>query len=116
MDCGYHAGRFLSSEVLERWRDAVRPHVSSDLPRLVDVGAGTGIFAAAWSDWTAASVVAVETSMKMIAARARADADVTSVRGVAEGPPLQAARGELVWGLAALHHLRDIQPDWRETT
>jgi predicted RNA methylase len=53
-------GRVLPAVALDRWAAAVQPYVPSAPVRVIDVSAGTGIFAAAWSRWGAASVVAIE--------------------------------------------------------
>lgn len=41
----YQSGRALTSDVLERWGRAVRPYLGDGPIRVVDLGAGTGIFA-----------------------------------------------------------------------
>jgi hypothetical protein len=59
----YQEGRAMPHEVLDRWGRAVRPHLAADgRVRVADLGAGTGIFAAAWPAWGASNVVAVEVS------------------------------------------------------
>src|SRR5215468_8242238 len=62
----YKAVREVPRDGLDEWRDAVRRHLRPS-PRmtLVDIGAGTGAFAAAFSDWFDLSVVAVEPSAAM---------------------------------------------------
>ena len=51
---------------LSEWREAVRRHLRpSQGMTLVDIGAGTGAFAAAFSDWFDLSVLAVEPSAAM---------------------------------------------------
>ena len=47
----YQRGRSLPAEVLERCAAALRPYVPPGASRVVDVGAGTGIFAEAWPQW-----------------------------------------------------------------
>lgn len=62
----YKAVRELPRDGLGEWRDAIRRHLSP-VPRMtvVDIGAGTGQFAAAFSDWFGLSIVAVEPSAAM---------------------------------------------------
>jgi len=103
----YRSGRALSDEVLDRWGAAVRPHLAP-LPdravRVADVGAGTGIFAAAWPRWAEATVVAVEPTPGMIA---EGDPSVSYVRGRAEGLPVASRSIDVVWVSTALHHFTD---------
>ena len=62
----YRAVREIPRDGLEEWRDAVRRHLSP-VPgmTLVDIGAGTGQFAAAFGDWFGLSIIAVEPSAAM---------------------------------------------------
>src|SRR5215470_13600116 len=62
----YKAVREVPRDGLGEWRDAIRRHLSP-LPgmTLVDIGAGTGQFAAAFSDWFGLTVLAVEPSAAM---------------------------------------------------
>jgi len=103
----YRTGRALPDDVLDRWGAAVRPHLGH-LPnrtiRVADVGAGTGIFAAAWPRWTDATVVAVEPTPGMIA---EGDPSVAYVRARAEALPVASRGVDVVWVSAALHHFTD---------
>jgi ubiquinone/menaquinone biosynthesis C-methylase UbiE len=87
----YQEGRSLTADVLDHWGEAVRPYLPSGPMRVVDVGAGTGIFAAAWPRWTDATVVAVEPSVAMVAAGGVADPDVTFVLGMRDADSLLTA-------------------------
>jgi len=98
----------LPAEVLERWGSAVRPYLRSGPMRVVDVGAGTGIFAAAWPRWAVASVVGVEPSAAMIRAGDVVDPAVSFVQGVAEALPLRDASADVVWVSTALHHFGHV--------
>lgn len=104
----YQQGRALSDEVLARWARAVRPHLPPGPCRVIDVGAGTGIFAAAWPRWTAATVVAVEPSSAMMRTGRAAHPAVGYVRGVAEALPLPDGCADVVWVSTALHHFADV--------
>lgn len=109
-DC-YRDGRALSPAVLDRWRDAVLPRIPQPPVRVVDVGAGTGMFAAAWSQWLPASVIAVEPSAAMIRAGhegVRYAPGVRYVQGVAEYLPLATGCADVVWISTALHHFTDL--------
>ena len=62
----YKAVREIPRDGLAEWREAVRRHLRpSPGMTLVDIGAGTGAFAAAFSDWFDLSVLAVEPSVAM---------------------------------------------------
>ncbi|MGH9212443.1 MAG: class I SAM-dependent methyltransferase [Acidimicrobiales bacterium] len=104
----YEEGRALPAQVLARWGDAVRPYLPAGTRRLLDLGAGTGIFARAWPGWTHATVVALEPSAAMILAVARKDPGVTFIRGVAEDLPLRHRTMNVVWISTALHHFADL--------
>ena len=62
----FKAVREIPRDGLSEWRDAVRRHLRpSRGMTLVDIGAGTGAFAAAFRDWFDLSVLAVEPSAAM---------------------------------------------------
>ena len=104
----YAEGRSLPIEVLDRWRVAVRPYLPSGSIRVLDVGAGTGIFAGAWPRWTPTVVLALEPSAEMIRAGHVVDPAVTFVRGLAEALPVSDGCAGVVWVSTALHHFGDV--------
>jgi ubiquinone/menaquinone biosynthesis C-methylase UbiE len=110
----YQQGRSLAADVLDRWGDAVKPYLPARPIRVADVGAGTGIFAAAWPRWTDASVVAVEPSAAMAAAGGLDDPEVTFVLGTAEALPLRDGSVDVAWVSTALHHFADVHEAVRE--
>jgi ubiquinone/menaquinone biosynthesis C-methylase UbiE len=110
----YQQGRSLAAHVLERWGDAVKPYLPAGPIRVADVGAGTGIFAAAWPRWTDATVVAVEPSASMAGAGGVDDPDVTFVLGTAEALPLRDGSADVAWVSTALHHFADVHQAVRE--
>ena len=62
----YKAVREVPRDGLGAWREAVRRHLRpSPGMTVVDIGAGTGAFAAAFSDWFGLSMLAVEPSAAM---------------------------------------------------
>jgi ubiquinone/menaquinone biosynthesis C-methylase UbiE len=62
----YKAVREIPRDGLSDWREAVRRQLRpSPGMTVVDIGAGTGVFATAFSDWFGLSVLAVEPSAAM---------------------------------------------------
>ena len=62
----FKAVREVPRDGLSEWRETVRRHLRlSQGMTLADIGAGTGAFAAAFSDWFDLSVLAVEPSAAM---------------------------------------------------
>src|SRR5207249_1030062 len=62
----FKAVREVPREGLVEWREAIRRHLRpSKGMTLVDIGAGTGAFASAFSEWFELSVLAVEPSAAM---------------------------------------------------
>lgn len=111
----YQLARSLPEEVLDKWEAAVRPYLSREPCRVVDLGAGTGIFASAWHRWTTATVVAVEPSTAMTRVGRRAAPAVSFVRGTAERLPLRDGLADLVWMSTSLHHFADMHQAVAET-
>jgi SAM-dependent methyltransferase len=104
----YQEGRSLAADVLDRWANAVEPYLPTGPIRVIDVGAGTGIFAAAWPRWTTAAVVAVEPSAAMVSAGNVDEPGASFVLGVAEALPVSDHCADVVWVSAALHHFADV--------
>lgn len=113
----YDAARGLEPGWLGYWRDAIEPYVPGDgnLP-VLDVGAGTGQWAAAFADWFGVRVVAVEPSSAMLAqARAaRSRSLVHYLGGVAERLPLRDDSCGLAWLSTVIHHITDLPAAARE--
>lgn len=104
----YEEGRALPAGVLARWEEAVRAYLPPSTQRVLDVGAGTGIFARAWPGWAPAAVVAVEPSAAMVRVGTQADPGVRFVRAVAEALPVHDGTADVVWVSTALHHFGDV--------
>ena len=75
----YADGRALNSDTLDRWRHAVSAFLPAraDRCRVLDLGAGTGIFARAWPSWTSCALIALEPSAAM-------RAEMSGTGGIAE--------------------------------
>ncbi len=116
----YRRGRGLSSELLDHWGAAVVAHLPPSPRRVLDVGAGTGLFATVWASWLEGAdraagraavervVVAVEPSPAMVAEFDRSAPGVGVVRGRAEALPVAAASVDVIWVSTALHHFADL--------
>jgi hypothetical protein len=88
----YKAVREVPRDGLLKWREAVRRHLSpTEGMTLVDIGAGTGQFAAAFSDWFRLNVLVVEPSAAM-RVRFRGHRPFTCSREMRD-PPRSPSRG-----------------------
>ncbi len=102
----FQAGRELARDGLAGWRAAVARHLAPRPGmRLLDLGAGTGTWAAAFAGWYGAAVVAVEPSAAM---RARSACPAT-VAGRAEAIPLAAGSVGGAWLSTVIHHVPDLR-------
>jgi ubiquinone/menaquinone biosynthesis C-methylase UbiE len=109
----YLEGRALPPDGMEPWRAAIQPWLpagrSGRWP-VLDLGAGTGQFAAAIAGWFGTGVVAVEPSagMRAQAVRANRHRDVGWVAGLAERLPLRDGACAWAWLSTVVHHLDDL--------
>ena len=88
----FKAVREVPRDGLGAWREAVRRHLRpSPGMTVVDIGAGTGAFAAAFSDWFDLAVLAVEPSAAMRAQIPRRPG-IRVLGGHAGALPLQTTR------------------------
>ena len=106
--------REVPQEGLVQWRDALRRHLSpSQGMTLLDIGAGTGAFATAFSDWFDLSVLAVEPSAAMraqIPSRPR----IQVLEGHAAALPLPDSSADAAWLSTVIHHIPDLEAAARE--
>ena len=110
----FKAVREVPREGLSEWREAVRRHLRpSQGMTLVDIGAGTGAFAAAFVDWFDISVLAVEPSAPM-----RDQIPRTPAIQVFEGDgcalPLADQSADAAWLSLVIHHIPDMAAAARE--
>jgi ubiquinone/menaquinone biosynthesis C-methylase UbiE len=104
----FKAVREVPRDGLSEWREAVRRHLRpSRGMTLVDIGAGTGAFAAAFSDWFDLSVVAVEPSAAMRDQIPRTPA-IQVLEGDASALPLPDESADAAWLSLVLHHIPDL--------
>jgi ubiquinone/menaquinone biosynthesis C-methylase UbiE len=113
----YDRGRGMPLEALEGWRAALAAWLppASGLP-VLDLGAGTGLFAAAIATWFDAWVVGIEPSgeMRRQARQAHAHRRVAYVGGEAERLPLRDHSCAVAWLSTVIHHLGDLAGCARE--
>ena len=104
----FKAVREVPRDGLSEWREAVRRHLRpSQGMTLVDIGAGTGVFAAAFSDWFDLSVLAVEPSAAMRAQIRRTPA-IQVLEGRAAALPLPDESADAAWLSLVIHHIPDL--------
>jgi SAM-dependent methyltransferase len=105
----YKAVREVPRDGLDEWREAVRRHLRpSPGMTLVDVGAGTGAYAAAFSEWFGLKVLAVEPSAAM-RARIPRTAAIEVFEGDASALPLSDESADAAWLSCVLHHIPDLR-------
>jgi ubiquinone/menaquinone biosynthesis C-methylase UbiE len=101
--------REVPRDGLAEWREAVRRELRpSPGMTVVDIGAGTGAFATAFSDWFGVSVVAVEPSAAMRDRIPRRPA-IDVLEGDASALPLADASADAAWLSLVLHHIPDLE-------
>ena len=104
----FKAVREVPRDGLSEWREAVRRHLRpSQGMTLVDIGAGTGAFASAFSDWFDLSVLAVEPSAAMRDHIARTPA-IQVLEGSASALPLPDESADGAWLSLVIHHIPDL--------
>jgi SAM-dependent methyltransferase len=105
----YKAVREVPRDGLSEWREAVRRHLRpSQGMTLVDIGAGTGQFAAAFSDWFDVDVLAVEPSAAMRDQIPRRRA-IQPLEGDASALPLPHDSADAAWLSLVIHHIPDLE-------
>lgn len=105
------ACRQLPPAGLDHWRAAIARHLApTPGMRILDLGAGTGMWAAALASWFDITAVAVEPSAAM---RARSSCPAM-IGGDALALPLAAATMDGAWLSTVVHHLPDVPAAARE--
>lgn len=104
----YRAVREIPRDGLSEWREAIRRQLEpSPGMTLLDLGAGTGQFSAAFHDWFDIQVVAVEPSAAM-RARIPSTEAIRVLEGDASALPLADASTDAAWLSLVLHHVADL--------
>jgi ubiquinone/menaquinone biosynthesis C-methylase UbiE len=105
----FKAVREVPRDGLGEWREAVRRHLQpSPGMTLADIGAGTGAFAAAFSDWFGLGILAVEPSAAMRAQIPRRPG-IRVVAGDAGALPLPDDCADAAWLSTVIHHIPDLE-------
>ena len=114
MAAAFKAVREISRDGLSEWRDAVGRHLRpAPGMTLVDIGAGTGVFASAFRDWFGLRVVAVEPSAAMREHIPRKPG-IEVLAGDAGALPLADASADGAWLSLVIHHILDLEGAARE--
>jgi len=101
----FRASRELPPDSLSEWRAAIGRHLAPRPGmRVLDVGAGTGLWATVLASWYPISVVAVEPSASM---RARSRC-AHMLGGHAAALPFADATMDGAWLSTIIHHLPDL--------
>ena len=110
----YKAVREVPRAGLTEWREAVRRHLRpTPGTTLLDVGAGTGAYATAFSDWFGLSVLAVEPSPAMRSQVPHTPA-VQVFDGTASALPLPDRSADAAWLSNVIQHIPDLEDAARE--
>ena len=110
----YKAVREVPRDGLGAWREAVRRHLRpSPGMTVVDIGAGTGAFATAFSDWFGLAIVAVEPSAAM-RAQIPCRPGIEVLDGHASALPLPDHSVDGAWLSLMIHHIPDLEAAARE--
>ena len=104
----FKAVREVPRDGLSEWREAVRRHLRpSQGTTLLDIGAGTGAFATAFSDWFDLGVLAVEPSAAMRDQIPQRPA-IQVFDGDASALPLPDDSADAAWLSLVIHHIPDL--------
>jgi ubiquinone/menaquinone biosynthesis C-methylase UbiE len=102
----FQAAREIPDHGLQAWRAAIARYLG---PRpgmcVLDVGSGTGRWAAAMAGWYGIDVIAIEPAAAM---RARSGHPVT-LAGEAAAIPLRDAAADGAWLSTVIHHVPDLR-------
>jgi ubiquinone/menaquinone biosynthesis C-methylase UbiE len=110
----FKAVREVPADGLAHWQEAVRRHLRPwPGMTLADIGAGTGAFAAAFSDWFGLDIVAVEPSAAM-RARILGRPGIRVLDGNAGALPLPDDSADAAWLSTVIHHVPDLEAAARE--
>src|SRR6516225_3114159 len=108
----FKAVREVPRDGLSEWREAVRRHLRpSQGMTLVDIGAGTGAFATAFSAWFDLTVLAVEPSAAM-RDQIPQTPTIQVLEGNASALPLPDESADAAWLSLVIQHFPDRYEPW----
>lgn len=112
----FDIGRGLTEEATTTWQVTLAPYLTAGGPPILDLGAGTGRFAALLAGWAAAPVVGVEPAWAMLGqAKSKAAAQsVWLVKGRAEAIPLADHCVQAAFLSNVVHHFDSVADAARE--
>jgi SAM-dependent methyltransferase len=110
----FKAVREIPRDGLGHWREAIQRHLDP-VPGMTvaDIGAGTGAFAAAFSDWFGLSILAVEPSSAM-RAQIRRRPGIRVLEGDASAIPVPDGSADGAWLSLMIHHIPNLETAARE--
>ncbi|MCX5213761.1 class I SAM-dependent methyltransferase [Kitasatospora sp. NBC_00240] len=104
----YRIAREVPRAGLDAWRAAIADEAAlAPGGTVLDVGAGTGAFAAAFHDWFGVRVLAVDPAEAMRAMIPRTDG-ITVLDGRADALPVPDGCADAAWLGSVVHHLPDL--------
>ena len=112
----YENARGIPLDGLSAWREAVQPYIENG-DRVLDLGAGTGVFARAFVQWfDSVHLLAIEPARAMREAFAQASLHprIGLVAGDAEHIPLAESSCSAAWLSTVIHHVPDLEQCARE--
>jgi ubiquinone/menaquinone biosynthesis C-methylase UbiE len=110
----FKAAREIPRDGLGEWREAIRRHLRPSLGMTVlDIGAGTGAYSAAFVDWFDVRVVAVEPSEAMRSRIPQTPA-IEVLAGDAMSLPVPDGSVDGAWLSLVIHHIPDLAAAARE--
>lgn len=113
----HNRGTYASRYADPSWKQAMLGIVDPCGTTVADIGCGGGIYARAWQELGAASVIGVDFSSRMIedAREANADLkDVTFCEGDASSTGIPDNSVDIAFSRAVIHHLAELGPAFAE--
>jgi SAM-dependent methyltransferase len=106
----FKAVREIPHSGLTAWREALGRYLEPGMT-VVDIGAGTGAYASAFTGWFGVDVVAVEPSDAM---RSHIPSGIRALAGNATELPLPEDSADAAWLSLVIHHIPDLEAAARE--